>query len=93
MCLGDPPPTTHIFTKHTAMGAQIGRPSVQAHKYLHGILKMHKAKVGMRWIAGNHMQEVDGPPEHGDPKNDASLFPFPHGDHHGWHSENVHAQS
>ena len=29
---------------------------------------MHKATVGMRWIAGNHMQVIEGPPEHGGPK-------------------------
>ena len=41
-----------------------------------GILKMHKAKVGMRWIAGNHMQAIDGRIECGDPKKKlACSFP------------------
>ena len=54
-----------IFSKHTALSAQIDRPCAQARRYLYGILKMHKAKVGMRWIAGNHMQAMDGPIEQG----------------------------
>ena len=37
-----------IFSKHTALSAQIDRPCAQAHRHLYGILKMHKAKVGMR---------------------------------------------
>ena len=37
-----------IFAKHTSLSTQIGRPSIQSHRYLYGILKMHKAKVGMR---------------------------------------------
>ena len=57
-----------IYSKHQTLSTQIGRPAVQAHRYLYGILKMHKATVGMRWIAGNHMQAIEGPLEHGAPK-------------------------
>ena len=57
-----------ICAKHTSLSTQIGRPSVQSHRYLYGILKMHKAKAGMRWIASNHMQAIDGPSEQGDLK-------------------------
>ena len=57
-----------IFSKHTASSAQIDCPCAQAHIYLYGILKMHTAKIGMRWIAGNHMQAINGPAEQGNHK-------------------------
>ena len=60
-------PTT-FFTEHTALSAEIGRPTVQALRCVYGILKMHKATVHMHRIAGNQMQAIDGPSEYGDPK-------------------------
>ena len=66
-----------IYSKHQTLSTQIGRPAVQAHKYLYGILKMHKATVGMRWIAGNHMQAIEGPPEHAGPKKMCTLCELP----------------
>ena len=53
--------SAEIDSKHQSLSTQVGRPAVQAHRYLYGILKMHKATVGMRWIAGNHMQAIEGP--------------------------------
>jgi hypothetical protein len=47
-----------IWAEHTTFSDMVGRPAVNAHRYLYGILKMHKNPVGVRWIAGNHMQDM-----------------------------------
>ena len=48
-----------IWAEHAKLSLQVNQNQVNAHRYLYGILKMHKNPVGMRWIAGNHMQEVE----------------------------------
>ena len=57
--------SAEIYNKHQSLSTQVGRP---AYRYLYGILKLHKATVGMRWIAGNHMQAIEAPLELGGPK-------------------------
>ena len=44
-----------IYSKHQTLSTQIGRPAVQANRYLYGILKMQKATVGMRLVVGNYL--------------------------------------
>ena len=51
--------SAEIWREHAALSEAVGFPPVNAHRYLYGILKMHKNPVGVRWIAGNHMQELD----------------------------------
>ena len=48
-----------IWAEHAKLNLQVKQNQVNAHRYLYGILKMHKNPVGIRWIAGNHMQEVE----------------------------------
>ena len=50
---------SEIWQEHAALSAVVGFPPVNAHRYLYGILKMHKNPVGVRWIAGNHLQDLD----------------------------------
>ena len=50
--------SAEIWAKHKVYSEMVGRPAVDAHRYLYGILKMHKIPVGVRWIAGNHMHQM-----------------------------------
>ena len=56
--LPEPRSNAEIWALHSSYSDIVGRPAVKAHRYLYGILKMHKNPVGIRWIAGNHMQDV-----------------------------------
>jgi hypothetical protein len=49
---------SEIWAEHSKLSDMVGKPAVNAHRYLYGILKIHKFPIGMRWIAGNHMQDV-----------------------------------
>ena len=48
-----------IWQDHAKLSEFVKQPVVHAHRHLYGILKMHKNPIGMRWIAGNHMQEME----------------------------------
>ena len=48
-----------IWQDHEKLSDLVGKPPVRAHRYLYGILKMHKSPVGIRWIAGNHVHEEE----------------------------------
>ena len=48
-----------IWADHAKLSLQVSQNQVNAHRYLYGILKMHKNPVGMRCIAGNHMQQLE----------------------------------
>ena len=52
------PKNEDIWASHKSYSDMVGRPAVDAHRYLYGILKMHKNPVGVHWIAGNHMQDL-----------------------------------
>ena len=61
-----------IWHGHDRLSELVGKGPVHAHRYLYGILKMHKNPVGMRWIAGNHMQDMG---DHGKKFPGCSLSP------------------
>ena len=48
-----------IWQDHAGLSELLGRPQIDAHRSLYGILKLHKNPPGMRWIAGNRMQEIE----------------------------------
>ena len=48
-----------IWQQHAKLSEFLGKPPVDAHRYLYGILKLHKNPPGVRWIAGNHMHEIE----------------------------------
>ena len=50
-----------LWNRHALLSNKVGQNPVHAHRYLYGILKMHKNPVGVRWIAGNHLQEMGEP--------------------------------
>ena len=61
-----------IWNGHDKLSELVGKGPVHAHRYLYGILKMHKNPVGVRWIAGNHMQDMG---DHGKKFPGCSLSP------------------
>ena len=48
-----------IWKEHAKLSENLGKPPINAHRYLYGILKLHKNPPGVRWIAGNRLQELE----------------------------------
>eukprot|EP01012_Entosiphon_sulcatum_P042863 TRINITY_DN56_c0_g1_i10.p1 TRINITY_DN56_c0_g1~~TRINITY_DN56_c0_g1_i10.p1 ORF type:complete len:934 (+),score=186.39 TRINITY_DN56_c0_g1_i10:2969-5770(+) len=47
-----------IFARHAAVTDKIGRPPINAHRYLYGSAKLHKPDASFRFIAGARLQQV-----------------------------------
>ena len=47
-----------IWSKHAELSKKVHTRAVADHRYIYGSIKMHKTKIGFRWISGNHMNEV-----------------------------------
>ena len=48
-----------IWERHADLSSrQVNTEVINDNCYLYGSLKMHKEKIGFRWIAGNHMNKV-----------------------------------
>ena len=54
----EPRKSDDIWAEHSELSDMMGKPAVNAHRYLYGILKMHKTPTGIRWIAGNQLQDI-----------------------------------
>ena len=47
-----------IWNNHSVASKELGLLPIRANRYLYGIFKMHKPEVGIRWIAGNTLQDI-----------------------------------
>ena len=49
---------SEIWDNHANVCKNLGLLPVRSNRYLYGIFKMHKPTVGVRWIAGNTLQDI-----------------------------------